>query len=285
MSNIAQKLTYLNDTKSLLKDSINSLGGNITSQTTFRQYVTELDSIYSSLPKVSGSGTNINLSPTKVGRITSQINGDTQQDGTPTPDSPVEVQTVTGLQKVTISGGTGTTPQEYEINLGNIHLYENDQIIGTPDNWSIKHVMGEVVLDGSENWNMLGSIYNYFQYTPTNLNQNTSDANPMSNYFIKNTAWNERKRGIWFDRNLIIKTNESLNLTQSLSDFKTWLSTHNTKVVYELAEPTTEPITNTELIEDLNNFYNKAKSYNGQTNISVEGDLQMILDVSAIKGE
>jgi hypothetical protein len=39
-----------------------------------------------------------------------------------------------------------------------------------------------------------------------------------------------------------------------------------------------------ELISQLNAFYN-AKSYNGQTNISVEGDLQMILDVSAIKGE
>ena len=79
MGTTSEKLTYLNDTKQLLKDSINSLGGEITSQTTFRQYATELDSIYASLPKVSGTGSNIQLTPTKKGRITSQINGDTFQ--------------------------------------------------------------------------------------------------------------------------------------------------------------------------------------------------------------
>ena len=79
MGTTSQKLTYLNDTKGLLKDRINSLGGNITSQTTFRNYATELDNIYDELPKVSGTGTSINLTPTLKGRITSQMNGDTEQ--------------------------------------------------------------------------------------------------------------------------------------------------------------------------------------------------------------
>lgn len=79
MGTTSQKLTYLNDTKALLKDSINSIGGNITSQTTFRDYATQLENIYQNLPKVSGSGSNIQLTPTRKGRITSQINGDTFQ--------------------------------------------------------------------------------------------------------------------------------------------------------------------------------------------------------------
>ena len=35
MSDIATKLTYLNDTKDLFKDRLNSLGAEITSSTTF----------------------------------------------------------------------------------------------------------------------------------------------------------------------------------------------------------------------------------------------------------
>lgn len=104
MGTTSQKLTYLNDTKGLLKDRINSLGGNITSQTTFRNYATELDNIYDELPKVSGTGSSINLTPTLKGRITSQMNGDTLQDGTPTPDAPVEIQSVTGRQVVSVCG-------------------------------------------------------------------------------------------------------------------------------------------------------------------------------------
>lgn len=104
MGTTAQKLTYLNDTKGLLKDSINNLGGSITSSTTFRQYATELDTIYSKLPKISGKGTAINLTPTLKSRINSELYGDTSQNGTPTPSSPVPIQSVTGLQNVGVCG-------------------------------------------------------------------------------------------------------------------------------------------------------------------------------------
>ena len=568
MGTIAEKLTYLNNTKGLLKDNINLTGAGLTNQTPFRQYATDLktallnilnngiDTLYNNFPKTTGTGTNITLNNTLQAPIRSVINGDTQQDGEPTPDNPKEIKSVTGLQKVKVEGKnlfdknntpnfvdngctyeiidtgirakltstsdgvkhiryivkkitglenqkitayakvkpsenqntrfiigtcnntggnrnilaqstiinsettqaiTGTIPstldstneylyvllyattsigvasgvytdfedlmivlgeyttsdigeyepyqsQEYEINLGKqlfdknnttlgridtsgvvatisgyytsdfikvepnttytknsptsdayhrfafyssndtstfistsnnntiitpsncnylrfcgidtevntaqlekgqatsyspyftpIHLYENDQIIGTPNNWSIKHIMGEVVLDGSEYWVLSGtntSGYNRFTsgiiYNLINKPSTTSQvANILSNYFIKKSADNTYQRqdgiSVGTNGNLYIYGDDLKEYTAD--QFKTWLSTHNTKVVYELAEPTTEPITNTELIEDLNNFYNKAKSYNGQTNISVDGDLQMILDVSAIIGD
>jgi hypothetical protein len=38
MGTIANKLTYLNETKEQFKDRINSLGGEITNNTPFRDY-------------------------------------------------------------------------------------------------------------------------------------------------------------------------------------------------------------------------------------------------------
>lgn len=83
MSDIATKLTYLNGTKQALKTSINNIGGDITSETTFRNYATELDTLYSNLPKVSGEGTSITLTPTLKGKLDYENNivgyGDTEQ--------------------------------------------------------------------------------------------------------------------------------------------------------------------------------------------------------------
>ena len=79
MGTTAQKLTYLNGTKDKLKTAINNLGGSIDNNTTFRNYATELDTIYSNLPKVSGTGTSVTLSPTLKGRLGSVLNGNTIQ--------------------------------------------------------------------------------------------------------------------------------------------------------------------------------------------------------------
>ena len=104
MSDIATKLTYLNDTKQLLKENINNLGGNLTNEP-FRQYASVLEGIYERIPKVSGIGASLSLSPSMVGKIKlNEIQGNTLQNGTPTPDSPVPIQSVTGLQNVEVYG-------------------------------------------------------------------------------------------------------------------------------------------------------------------------------------
>lgn len=419
MGTISEKLTYLNDTKGLLKDSINSLGGEITSQTTFRNYATELDSIYSRLPKVSDTGSNISLSPTLKGRLGSVLKGNTLQDGTPTPDSPVEIQSATGRQVIkvegknllpftnqdftynsvryyvqngslylngTSTGETNTTSinyknnfgfyldagtyiismktrsvrlplyvmkysddteltvingynlnnktftltertqiyfgfyiynqvfnqddievqlekgstattyeeyqsQEYEINLGNIHLYENDQIIGTPDNWSIKSTMGEVILNGSETWGADGSLTNTIRlriatsYFPNTIGQSYTQ-HTRSDYFVFSVNYNNDTPHYYIGG---INANSYFfmpkTLVSNVTDFKTWLSNNNVKVIYLLDEPTTTPITNTELISQLNALY-YAKSYNGTTNITITSEnLELIMTASAIKGE
>ena len=56
-----------------------------------------------------------------MARITNlELQGDTQQDGTPTPESPIPVEVVSGLQIITISNQNDT--KTYNVNLGNIEL-------------------------------------------------------------------------------------------------------------------------------------------------------------------
>ena len=65
--------------------------------------------------------------------------------------------------------------------------------------------------------------------------------------------------------------------------FKTWLSTHNTSVYYVLETPTTTEITDTTLINQLEELY-IAKSKENQTNISqINNDLGFIISASALK--
>ena len=115
MGTIAEKLTYLSGTKDLLKTTINYTGANITNDT-FRSYPKKLkdayidiinngtDTLYSNLPKVSEKGSNLSLTPTYEAPMRSELYGDTLQNGTPTPSSPIPIECVTGLQKVNVCG-------------------------------------------------------------------------------------------------------------------------------------------------------------------------------------
>ncbi len=81
MGTIAEKLTYLSDTKDKLKESINNIGGSITNETTFRAYAEELDNIYSNIPKTAyQEGSNLSFSSIKGKVDVDRIEGDTTQD-------------------------------------------------------------------------------------------------------------------------------------------------------------------------------------------------------------
>ena len=70
MGTTAEKGAYLNETKSQLKTAINNLGGNITSETTFREYAEELQDVYDNYPKTEyQEGTEINLGVTSKGKL------------------------------------------------------------------------------------------------------------------------------------------------------------------------------------------------------------------------
>ena len=115
MGTIADKLTYLNETKTKIKDNLNFGGANITNET-FREYANKikdlyvyfmnngLDVVWNNWEKVIGSGTSITLNQTMEAPIKIDLKGNTSQNGTPTPTAPIEVETTTGGQEIMISG-------------------------------------------------------------------------------------------------------------------------------------------------------------------------------------
>ena len=92
MGTFTQKTNYLKETKSMFKDRLNSLGASITSSTTFRNYLTFLDTLYNKLDQMTIIG------------LPDSLEGKCEQNGTPTPSSPVPVETTTGRQEVVVCG-------------------------------------------------------------------------------------------------------------------------------------------------------------------------------------
>jgi len=186
--------------------------------------------------------------------------------------------------------------QTYRVSLGTIELCKigdyQDYIYKENGNWYKYNAIGKVVLDGSETWNM--SSYNVSLFYNMDLfNGKYLLQNAFSNYYkniintnINNnqTAYNILKNGEFSfrmgtkDRIYIKNTNFT-----DISNFKNWLSTHNTEVYYVLATPTYTLLDDT-LQEQLDEIYYNAVSYEGQTNISqTNADLPFVIGASAIK--
>lgn len=198
----------------------------------------------------------------------------------------------------------GTTPQyisDNPIELCKIGDYQ-DRIYKNGNKWYIEKQIGKVILDGVDNSDASLGASTYGYYTSSNK--------PVFYLGWSNTNWFYNKDTIWacycdnykgedntttFDNIYAYGNNSIAFRTQyprltirddrftSLTDFKEWLSTHNTTVYYVLATPTTTEITDTELITQLNAL-EQANSQSGQTNISqVNSDLPFLLDVVALK--
>lgn len=103
---IANKLTYLNTTKQKIKDGINALGGGLTNESTFRSYANVLNDLYEAFPKVESTDTDqpITLENTAKGKLKLDYKGNTSQASDPTPDSPVDVNVVSGDNTIEVCG-------------------------------------------------------------------------------------------------------------------------------------------------------------------------------------
>lgn len=88
---ISDKLNYLIETKQLFKDRLNSLGAEIIESTTFRNYLTWLDTFYGEVSDKTDLAKN-------------GVVGRTSQDGDPTPENPVEINNLSGDVEYKVSG-------------------------------------------------------------------------------------------------------------------------------------------------------------------------------------
>ena len=102
---ISDKLTYLNTTKTLIREGLNNLGASLTSNDTFRSYVNVLNDLYDYLPKVTGSGANVTLNDTKKGLMKITLDpSELLQSSTPSPSSPQDIHTISGNNTIRVCG-------------------------------------------------------------------------------------------------------------------------------------------------------------------------------------
>lgn len=156
--------------------------------------------------------------------------------------------------------------------------------------WYIEKNTDSYIFDGSsdENWS-LNSSGTYYKYQWSTALPNKYDVvnTPLyCNYLTQITVAQGNTANIIGICNGLFNgySIQMIVNISTLEAFKTWLSTEQPVVYYILSTPTYEEITNETLIEELNEL-EKMMSYNGTTNISISGNLPMILSVSALKGE
>ena len=153
---IENKLTYLDGTKQALKESINNLGGDITSETTFREYAQELDNIYDNLPKTTGEDTSLSLTTLK-GKMNIIPKGNTQQDTT----QGNQLLDVANL----VNSGTSTT-----------HTFTNDILTITNTSGTYNNAQAELVNLIKANPNKILK-FTYSAINVTNAKTNSNESN------------------------------------------------------------------------------------------------------------
>lgn len=192
---------------------------------------------------------------------------------------------------IQIEKGTATEYEEYKENISLIELNEplrslpnevKDKAYIKNNKLYVDRYIGSVVLDGSENWERYGvSIEGEYRFLLKNINaqnQTTTENKEIHCNILENISRDEiwvSVQGVSYlggtDNGIVMFINETKNMT--LEQFKTWLSTNNVQVDYELATPITEEYGEFEMLKTL-------KGYN---NISTTDKLLPIINLTYVR--
>lgn len=302
-------LNYVEETKTLIKEELNNLGAGIENTDTFRNYVNFINNIYYNYPKVTEEGTSI-IFNTNAGKMILSLNSnDLTQNSTPSPTSSVEVNTITEDNNINITNSDSSKEQNFTITLGSIEyckignyadqIFKNTEDSPYYDNtlvdgdWYIKKNTSKITYTGSETgWNMLGMTNGkQFYINQSGIYHDNTKTWLKSNYFIGGKIGDrETIKDTVYSFSTGIAFNPTTTVANSLDEWKTWLSTHNTTVYYPIATSTYMHITQADystLYSELENIYNNAKSYDEETNITQTNDnLSFNIEATALmKGD
>ena len=192
------------------------------------------------------------------------------------------VNTTATISDIMISTDGGEY-EPYQENILNIDLQGNE-LCSLPNNVKDELVIengrakiikriGKVVLDGSENWaeypSQTSDGYRVYETTkpagPTN--QFWVNNGAFLNYFRATNGFGEKNTatGTIFG----IYVNIDNTIVNTIDEFKTWLSTHNTIVYYELATPTEIDLGEVTTLSTFEGVNNVSLDTNIQTNMSL----------------
>ena len=151
-------------------------------------------------------------------------------------------------------------------------------------NVEIEKKIGKVVLDGSESWYLYSESTNTigFRVALSGINSNIK-VTTLTNYFIGYITiqiYNTDIEGCWLHENhLYIKINKSI--VQNLEELKTWLSTHNTEVRYQLATPETIKLPSIDPIE----LWEGTNKFELITNLDTTFEMEYVINKNNILDE
>lgn len=197
--------------------------------------------------------------------------------------------------------GTQTSYEPYQ---ANDFIFQTEPLRSLPNGVKdtieadgIHRRVGRVVLDGTESgwYKQDNTSYSedYLRFTigitdkKNASNPNSKKDNILSNNFTNKILDNNSTRKTnsitgQFSTNLInIFVAQNIINGSRVDDFKTWLSTHNTEVLYELEEETIEPFTQNQATTMLDII--KTGSYEGTTNIYTDEDVKPTIKVDYYK--
>ena len=152
--------------------------------------------------------------------------------------------------------------------------------------WYKYGMVNKKILVGTEYWGSDSGVFYTWDITDYARSSNKPYVNYYKGYLNASGSSSAYQKG----NNSACFNNSTSNsrfyirndVVTTTNDFKTWLSTHNTILYYILLAPTITEITNTYLINQLNDYYN-ALSYQNQTNISQENaDLPFVINAEAL---
>lgn len=212
--------------------------------------------------------------------------GDTVQNGTPTPSTPVDINFVTGGQTISINDGTES--QSFTISLGSIELCKigsyQDYIYKNDGVWYIHKETGKIDLTSTTGWWKSGShtiknslanlgitnIHTTNQSLATEAKCNYFEATPtLPLYQGSITVGFGISDGFYFSNN-----------DWSLNDFNAFKTDHTVLVYYALANAINTAITNTALIDQLNAVHEWLTRYGYSSTVS--GSLPLIINKAVL---
>ena len=184
--------------------------------------------------------------------------------------------------------------QSTTLHLGSLELCKigdyQDVITGSKDNWKVVRQIKKEVWNGTEeDWSTYGntgvSSKRFIKVLgATSIN---ATVNILCNQLIQSNAYPTIDNFIKFTADNICWLGSTSFDDFDLTQFKNYLSTNNLIVYYQLATPTEETITDTSLVQSLNEL-NDLMSYDGTTNIVItsnSANAQLTAQISALKGE
>ena len=226
---------------------------------------TENARLKATLPTTTGEGEDVTLDKTAEMEFVKPPlpRGNSEQESTPSPDYPQEVEVVTGNVEVTISNENNTQSQTYTINLGSMELCKigdyQDYLYKDNGKWYKYGAIGKLTITSVSSVGTASTGINYALVRSVTI-ASAGSFIYCSNYV--NSTDSTKNNSIRFSGiNLYVYDNRFTNYTTALNLL------NGLEYYCVLATPTSTEITDVTLISQLEEI-SKTLSYQGQTNIT-----------------